>query len=73
MVFDSCGGAKKELFIILLFPNLFASLPQVTREAWVQPAQLEPGTVVVRNIYLSLDPAMRGWMNDQKSYIPPGE
>lgn len=30
-----------------------------------------PGEVLVRNLYLSLDPAMRGWMNDQKSYVPP--
>ena len=29
------------------------------------------GQVQVRNLYLSLDPAMRGWMNEGKSYIPP--
>ncbi len=29
------------------------------------------GEVLVRQIYLSLDPAMRGWMNDRKSYVPP--
>ena len=30
------------------------------------------GQVLVQNEYLSLDPAMRGWMNDNKaSYIPP--
>jgi NADPH-dependent curcumin reductase CurA len=29
------------------------------------------GEVLVRNIYLSLDPAMRGWMTDRKSYVPP--
>ncbi len=29
------------------------------------------GQVLVRNIYLSLDPAMRGWMNAGQSYIPP--
>ena len=29
------------------------------------------GEVLVRNIYLSLDPAMRGWMNAGQSYIPP--
>lgn len=29
-----------------------------------------PGQVLVENLYLSLDPAMRGWMNDAKSYIP---
>lgn len=29
------------------------------------------GQILVRNLYLSLDPAMRGWLNDAKSYIPP--
>jgi NADPH-dependent curcumin reductase len=27
--------------------------------------------VLVKTLYLSLDPAMRGWMNEGKSYIPP--
>ena len=31
----------------------------------------EPGQVVVRNRFLSVDPAMRGWMNDRKSYVLP--
>jgi len=30
-----------------------------------------PNEVLVRNLYLSLDPAMRGWMTDRKSYVPP--
>ena len=29
------------------------------------------GELVVRNLFISLDPAMRGWMNEGKSYIPP--
>jgi NADPH-dependent curcumin reductase CurA len=29
------------------------------------------GEFVVKNEYLSLDPAMRGWMNEGKSYVPP--
>jgi hypothetical protein len=29
------------------------------------------GEALVRNLWLSLDPAMRGWMNEGKSYIPP--
>jgi NADPH-dependent curcumin reductase CurA len=29
------------------------------------------GEVLVKIAYLSLDPAMRGWMNDVKSYVPP--
>lgn len=30
-----------------------------------------PGELLVKTLYLSLDPAMRGWMNEGKSYIPP--
>ncbi|HXZ85138.1 MAG TPA: NADP-dependent oxidoreductase [Myxococcota bacterium] len=29
------------------------------------------GEVLVRVLYLSFDPAMRGWMEDRPSYIPP--
>jgi NADPH-dependent curcumin reductase len=29
------------------------------------------GDVLVQTLYLSLDPAMRGWMNEGRSYIPP--
>jgi NADPH-dependent curcumin reductase len=29
------------------------------------------GDVLVRIRYISLDPAMRGWMNDRRSYVPP--
>ncbi|MEE1939734.1 NADP-dependent oxidoreductase [Streptomyces sp. TRM 70361] len=30
-----------------------------------------PGRILVRNLYLSVDPYMRGRMNDVKSYVPP--
>ena len=33
--------------------------------------QPNDGEVLVRTLYLSLDPAMRGWMNEGKSYIAP--
>lgn len=29
------------------------------------------GEVVVRNVYLAFEPAMRGWIEDVKSYLPP--
>ncbi len=29
------------------------------------------GEILVKILYVSLDPAMRGWMNEGKSYIPP--
>jgi NADPH-dependent curcumin reductase CurA len=34
-------------------------------------APLQDGEVRVKVLYLSLDPAMRGWMNEGKSYIRP--
>jgi NADPH-dependent curcumin reductase CurA len=34
-------------------------------------AGLEDGEIRIKTLYLSLDPAMRGWMNEGKSYIRP--
>lgn len=33
--------------------------------------EIADGEIIVQTIYLSLDPAMRGWMNEGKSYIRP--
>jgi NADPH-dependent curcumin reductase CurA len=41
---------------------------QHTEEPVPEPGE---GGVVVKVLALSLDPAMRGWMNEGKSYIPP--
>ncbi|MDP3252967.1 MAG: NADP-dependent oxidoreductase [Hydrogenophaga sp.] len=41
---------------------------QFTEEAVAAPAA---GGLLVKTLALSLDPAMRGWMNEGKSYIPP--
>jgi NADPH-dependent curcumin reductase CurA len=35
--------------------------------------ELEDGQVLVKTRYISLDPAMRGWMAEGRSYIPPVE
>src|SRR5262249_44253131 len=29
------------------------------------------GEIVVESLLISLDPAMRGWLNDVRSYVPP--
>ena len=46
-----------------------------TRENWnletVTLPTVEKGQIAVKIKYISLDPAMRGWMNDGKSYIEP--
>ncbi len=48
-------------------------LPKASDWEYVEePApQPEDGQVLVAVEYLSLDPAMRGWMNDTRSYVPP--
>lgn len=33
--------------------------------------ELEDEEVLIRNLYLAFEPAMRGWLNDVPSYIPP--
>lgn len=34
-------------------------------------SDLKDGQVLFQALYLSLDPAMRGWLNDVRSYVPP--
>ena len=48
-------------------------LPTAENWAFTEEPVQEPahGQFLVRLAYLSLDPAMRGWMNDARSYIPP--
>ena len=50
-----------------------AIIPSKTFRKEVVPYKLAPGEkeVVVQVEYLSLDPAMRGWLNDTRSYLPP--
>jgi NADPH-dependent curcumin reductase CurA len=40
---------------------------EFTSESVPQP---NDGQFLIRNVYLSLDPAMRGWMVDRPSYVP---
>jgi NADPH-dependent curcumin reductase CurA len=48
-------------------------LPQRTDWSSTEEQVGEPAadTFVVKILYISLDPAMRGWMNASRSYIPP--
>ena len=41
------------------------------REVPVPEPDLAAGEILVRNLYLGFDPAMRGWITDARSYIPP--
>ncbi len=48
-------------------------LPKASDWQFTEETVTEPGDggVLVKTLALSLDPAMRGWMNEGKSYIPP--
>jgi hypothetical protein len=42
-------------------------------ESAIPEPNLNKGEILVRNLYLSFDPAMRMWMDDEPSYLPPAE
>ena len=48
-------------------------LPKRSDWNYVEEPVRDPGSgeVLVKTLYLSLDPAMRGWMNEGRSYIAP--
>jgi NADPH-dependent curcumin reductase len=48
-------------------------MPQRRDWAYVEEPVGEPkeGEFLVRVLYISLDPAMRGWINERRSYVPP--
>jgi NADPH-dependent curcumin reductase CurA len=50
-----------------------SGLPDASTWEYVEEPACEPGNgeVLLETLYISLDPAMRGWMNDARSYIPP--
>jgi len=50
-----------------------AGLPSAANWQFTEEPVSEPGEggVLVKTLALSLDPAMRGWMNEGRSYIPP--
>jgi NADPH-dependent curcumin reductase CurA len=50
-------------------------MPKRTDWAYKEEPAREPGEgeLLIKILYISLDPAMRGWMNEGKSYIAPVE
>jgi NADPH-dependent curcumin reductase CurA len=57
-------------FLLAKRPSGAASREDFTYQQ-VPVAEVVAGQILVKNEYLSLDPAMRGWMNEGKSYIAP--
>ena len=45
------------------------------KETWIygneDVKEINEGEILLKNLYVSFDPAMRGWLNEARSYIPP--
>ena len=55
------------------FPNNVESCFELKSEnlGTLDQIHLEPGKILVKNLFLSADPTMRIWMTGAKTYIPP--
>lgn len=49
------------------------AMPKASNWSYVEDPvrDLRQGELLIKILYISLDPAMRGWMSDRRSYIPP--
>jgi len=64
---------KNTVINLVKRPNITIT-PDIFEQTSIETAPLEAGQFLVKQTHMSLDPAMRGWMNeDRGSYIPPVE
>lgn len=68
---ELCMGQESNQKILLA--KRPQGMPEPEDFKWVDEEIPQPasGEVLVKTLYLSVDPYMRGRMNDQKSYVPP--
>ena len=59
--------------ILLVRRPVGAPVPEDFRQEEAPAPSPGPGEILVKALYLSMDPAMRGWMSEAKSYMPPVE
>jgi NADPH-dependent curcumin reductase len=70
---DAPGLTATNHQILLVRRPVGAPAPEDFRYAETPVPTPGPGDVLVKALYLSMDPAMRGWMSEAKSYMPPVE
>ncbi|KAJ4269513.1 hypothetical protein NW762_001174 [Fusarium torreyae] len=67
--------ARENLSVVLAERPTSDIIPNQTFNQKTAPAptsaDLKDGQILVETLYLSLDPAMRGWLRDARSYLPP--
>ena len=59
----------------MILVNRPVGIPEKNTWEYVEESipEILDGQILIKHQYISLDPAMRGWMNNSKSYIPPVE
>lgn len=67
--------SRQNLTVVLAERPKGAIIPGKTFRQVSTPApkaeDLKDGQILIETLYLSLDPAMRGWLDDVRSYVPP--
>lgn len=67
--------SRQNISVVLAERPKGAIVPGKTFHQKQEPApkasDLKDGEVLLETLYLSLDPAMRGWLDDVRSYVPP--
>lgn len=67
--------SRQNLSVVLAERPKGAITPGKTFRQETTPApkadDLKDGEILIETLYLSLDPAMRGWLDDVRSYVPP--
>jgi NADPH-dependent curcumin reductase CurA len=61
--------STREWILVKRPSGLLASDDVAFRQATI--TEPEPGMLVIKNRFISLDPAIRDWMSESKSYLPP--
>lgn len=51
--------------------NIVPGVDLVASKESIPRSAIQDGFVLLHRLFLSLDPAMRGWMRDMPSYVPP--
>jgi len=65
------SNLKNRQWVLAKRPDGMVGEENFTWKEEVEIKQIQDGEFLVKNLYLSFDPAQRGWMEDRKSYVPP--
>lgn len=62
---------KNQQIVLATRPNGIPTVENFRLESSEISEQPAEGNILVKNLYLSIDPAMRGWVSEEPNYLPP--